>query len=228
VSGSTLANVNQSAASSIDPNQKPAQLYPGTPIAYPGSTPARFSNVDQILVRAASTPEIRTAIRQITEVLKERHRIKSGQPEDFNVRDMAEAAKAQSSVSDLITRFLVFVALVSLVVGGIGIMNIMLVSVTERTKEIGLRMAVGARARDILLQFLVEAVVLCLMGGLLGILFGRGAAEMMSLVLHWPTELSMPAIIAAVAVSGFVGVAFGYYPAWKASRLDPIEALRYE
>jgi ABC-type antimicrobial peptide transport system permease subunit len=126
------------------------------------------------------------------------------------------------------TRALIFVALVSLVVGGVGIMNIMLVTVTERTKEIGLRMAVGARAQDILLQFLVEAIVLCLMGGLFGILIGRGVAELVSWLLHWPTEISMLAIVAAVGVSVFVGMVFGYNPAWKASRLDPIEALRYE
>src|SRR5262249_14185219 len=123
---------------------------------------------------------------------------------------------------------LLCVALISLVVGGVGIMNIMLVSVTERTREIGLRMAVGARARDILRQFLVEAILLCLAGGVVGIALGRGASYLVTLILHWPTEPSLPAIIAAVLVSASVGVAFGYYPAWKASRLDPIEALRYE
>jgi ABC-type antimicrobial peptide transport system permease subunit len=120
------------------------------------------------------------------------------------------------------------VALISLVVGGVGIMNIMLVSVTERTREIGLRMAVGARARDILRQFLVEAIVLCLLGGALGIAIGRGTSLLIRLVKHWPTELSLGAIFAAVIVSVSVGVIFGYYPAWKASRLDPIEALHYE
>ena len=126
------------------------------------------------------------------------------------------------------TRSLLFVALVSLVVGGVGIMNIMLVSVTERTREIGLRMAVGARPKDILRQFLVEAVVLCLMGGFMGIVLGRSASLSLHWILHWPTEISLPAIVAAVAVSAGVGIVFGYYPAWKASRLDPIEALRYE
>jgi ABC-type antimicrobial peptide transport system permease subunit len=123
---------------------------------------------------------------------------------------------------------LLAVALISLVVGGVGIMNIMLVSVTERTREIGLRMAVGARARDVLRQFLIEAVVLCLAGGIVGILLGRGVSIAIATLAHWPTFLSLPAIITSVAVSCTVGIIFGYYPAWKASRLDPIEALRYE
>jgi ABC-type antimicrobial peptide transport system permease subunit len=126
------------------------------------------------------------------------------------------------------TNLLLVVALISLVVGGVGIMNIMLVSVTERTREIGLRMAVGAQARDILRQFLVEAVVLCLAGGVAGILLGRGVSVTINAMLHWPTLLSLPAIFASVAVAVTVGIVFGYYPAWKASRLDPIEALRYE
>jgi ABC-type antimicrobial peptide transport system permease subunit len=123
---------------------------------------------------------------------------------------------------------LLAVALISLVVGGVGIMNIMLVSVTERTKEIGLRMAVGARASDILRQFLVEAVLLCFLGGVMGVLVGRGGSALVRYSLHWRTEASPLAVVAAVGVSAIVGVVFGYYPAWKASRLDPIEALRYE
>jgi ABC-type antimicrobial peptide transport system permease subunit len=118
--------------------------------------------------------------------------------------------------------------MISLVVGGVGIMNIMLVSVTERTREIGLRMAVGARGRDILRQFLIEAVALCLVGGAMGILLGHGGSYLVWLFLKWPVETSPAAIAAAVLVSAGVGIAFGFYPAWKASRLDPIEALRYE
>ncbi len=125
-------------------------------------------------------------------------------------------------------RSLLFVALVSLIVGGVGIMNIMLVSVTERTREIGLRMAVGARPEDILRQFLVEAIVLCLLGGFMGMVIGRGASELLHSMLNWPIEMSVLAIVAAISVSASVGIIFGYYPAWKASRLDPIEALRYE
>jgi ABC-type antimicrobial peptide transport system permease subunit len=141
---------------------------------------------------------------------------------------MTEMTRAMSSTTSLMTNLLLCVALISLVVGGVGIMNIMLVSVTERTREIGLRMAVGARARDILRQFLVEAIVLCVLGGALGIVMGRGGSLLVRSKLHWPTELSIGAILAAVIVSVSVGVIFGYYPAWKASRLDPIEALRYE
>jgi ABC-type antimicrobial peptide transport system permease subunit len=136
--------------------------------------------------------------------------------------------KALSSTTTLMTTLLLCVAMISLVVGGVGIMNIMLVSVTERTREIGLRMAVGARARDILRQFLVEAVVLCLVGGAMGILIGHGGSYFVWMFLHWPVETSPTAIFAAVLVSASVGIAFGFYPAWKASRLDPIEALRYE
>src|SRR5262249_43332712 len=135
---------------------------------------------------------------------------------------------ALASTSNLMAGLLLCVALISLVVGGVGIMNIMLVSVTERTREIGLRMAVGARARDILRQFLVEAIVLCVLGGAVGIFVGIGGSLLVGWFLHWPVEASIPAIIASVAVSVAVGVIFGYYPAWKASRLDPIEALRYE
>jgi len=120
------------------------------------------------------------------------------------------------------------VALISLIVGGVGIMNIMLVSVTERTREIGLRMAVGAKGRDILVQFLLEAVILCLAGGIMGIGLGRGVSVLISTILRWPTEISVTAIVLSFMVAGTVGVLFGFYPAWRASRLDPIEALRYE
>ncbi len=249
VSGSLLTNVNQSTAAAAA-NSTTATVNAATAInslnqSYPGSQDSiyptmdplrladypqqtRFTNIDQIMVRANSPEEIQTAIRQITQLLHERHHIKPGQPDDFNVRDMTEMAKALGSTTATMTRSLLFVALVSLIVGGVGIMNIMLVSVTERTKEIGLRMAVGARPQDILRQFLVEAVVLCLMGGFMGIALGRGAAVSMHYLLGWPIEISVLAIVAAITVSGGVGIVFGYYPAWKASRLDPIEALRYE
>ncbi len=248
VSSTALTNVNQSSAAAAGSTMASVQAattvnslnqsYPGSqdsvypsidplrPADYPQQT--RVPNIDQILCRASTTAEIPLAIRQIDDLLHERHHIKAGQPNDFVVRDMTEMSKALGSASETMTRSLLFVALVSLVVGGVGIMNIMLVSVTERTREIGLRMAVGARPQDILRQFLVEAVVLCLMGGFMGIAIGRGAAELLHYALHWPIEISIVAIVAAITVSAGVGIVFGYYPAWKASRLDPIEALRYE
>jgi ABC-type antimicrobial peptide transport system permease subunit len=156
------------------------------------------------------------------------HHLRTGMPDDFKIRDHTEISQTFAATSRVMTNLLLVVALISLIVGGVGIMNIMLVSVTERTREIGIRMAVGARSRDILRQFLVEAVVLCLAGGLVGILFGRGVSIAITHFLHWPTLLSVSAIVASVAVSCTVGILFGFYPAWKASRLDPIEALRYE
>jgi macrolide transport system ATP-binding/permease protein len=212
-------------------------LYPGTTSLYPAPSatqaantpqPVRFIAIDQILAKSRSMEESAQAIEQITEVLRERHRIQKDEPNDFNLRDMAELTKALSSTSELMSGLLLVVALISLVVGGVGIMNIMLVSVTERTREIGLRMAVGARSHHILRQFLVEAVVLCLCGGAMGILVGRAASILVRAIMRWPTQISPSAIIAAVAVSAGVGIMFGFYPAWKASRLDPIEALRYE
>ncbi len=240
VSGSSVASVNQSS-SSADASQQTtslSQVYPGTQggiYPAPSATQAadtpmsvRFTNVDQILASARSGGDIPAAIQQITSLLEARHRIRADQPDDFTVRDMTEMSNALSSTTSLMTNLLLGVALISLVVGGVGIMNIMLVSVTERTREIGLRMAVGARARDILRQFLVEAVLLCLAGGIFGILIGRGSSYLVTEILRWPTELSVAAIVASVAVSAGVGIIFGYYPAWKASRLDPIDALRYE
>src|SRR5580765_4384958 len=157
--------------------------------------------------------------------MRDRHHIQPDAPDDFRIRDLTEISQALASTSRVMTNLLLVVALISLIVGGVGIMNIMLVSVTERTREIGIRMAVGARPRDILRQFLVEAVVLCMAGGIIGILLGRGISTAITALLHWPTLPSLPAIIASVAVALSVGIIFGYYPAWKASRLDPIEAL---
>jgi macrolide transport system ATP-binding/permease protein len=215
-----------------------ARRYPrGRPALFPSLSAAQFidtprlerlSNVDSILIRAQSTEEIPAAMSQVTGVLRHRHGIAPGKPADFAVQDFTEVVHAVKSTVGLVATLLVCVAFISLVVGGIGIMNIMLVTVTERYREIGLRMAVGARSRDILRQFLVEAVVLCLLGGAAGILAGRGASCLVRLIARWPTEPSLVAILASVSVSLTVGVIFGYYPAWKASRLDPIEALRFE
>ncbi len=246
VAGVSASTANQSAAAAQAAGSISTavntlnQLYPGAnpqTVLYPQPSvteqadtpqPVRFTNVDQIMAEAQSAHEIHQAIQEITELLHERHHIRDGQADDFTIRDMAEMTNALASTTNLMSGLLLCVALISLLVGGVGIMNIMMVSVTERTREIGLRMAVGARARDILRQFLVEAVLLCLLGGAFGIILGRGGSIMVRVLMHWPTELSVPAIVAAVAVSASVGVIFGYYPAWKASRLDPIEALRYE
>jgi macrolide transport system ATP-binding/permease protein len=240
VTATALANTNQSAATSSTTEQTntTSQLYPGAQNSlYPEQSatqaantplPVRFINVDRIIAAASSTSDISPAIEQITAILREKHRIRPDEPDDFTVRDMTEMTKAMTSTASMMTKLLLAVALISLVVGGVGIMNIMLVSVTERTREIGLRMAVGAWRRNILQQFLTESVVLCFLGGAAGILLGRGASLLVSLLLRWPTKLSMEAIIAAFVVSASVGILFGYYPAWKASRLDPITALRYE
>jgi macrolide transport system ATP-binding/permease protein len=226
-----------SATSALDQVNSLSNLYPGSTPRYLTFTaseaantpqPIRFLTVDQILVKAASAEQIPQAMDEITELLHERHHIRLGEEDDFNLRDMTEITKTLASASSLMSALLLVVAAISLVVGGVGIMNIMLVSVTERTREIGLRMAVGARGYHILRQFLVEAVVLCLLGGTLGILLGRGASILVRTILRWPTETSLPAILAAVVVAATVGMVFGFYPAWKASRLDPIEALRYE
>jgi len=238
VTGASLSTSNQSTAAASDSVNTLSNLYPATKSGlYPERSsvqeannpmPVRFENVDQIMAAAASSAEIPLAIEQIGGVLRERHRIRNGDPDDFNIRDMAELTKTLSTTTTLMTNLLLAVAMISLVVGGVGIMNIMLVSVTERTREIGLRMAVGARGSDILRQFLVEAVVLCLTGGAMGIILGHGGSLLVRLLLHWPVETSPAAIATAVLVSAGVGIIFGFYPAWKASRLDPIEALRYE
>ena len=240
VSNSSLDSGNQSTSSggATGGVNTLSALYPsGQTALYPAMSdlqaansplPVRFANIDSISVAARSTAEIPLAIEQISTLLRERHRIRPGMPDDFIIRDMAEMTKALSSTTLLMTRLLLIVAGISLVVGGVGIMNIMLVSVTERTREIGLRMAVGARGRDILRQFLVEAVVLCLVGGAMGIALGHGGSTLVRVLLNWPVETSIAAILAAVFVSASVGMVFGFYPAWKASRMDPIEALRYE
>lgn len=168
------------------------------------------------------------AEEKITDLLRERHRLAPYQENDFTVQTQEEIARAATETSRVMTFLLASIAGVSLFVGGIGIMNVMLVSVTERTREVGLRLAVGARAPDVLLQFLIESIILCLLGGIGGILVGIFATEMIANYAGWPALFSTEAMIVAVSVSAAVGLFFGFYPAWKASRLDPIVALRSE
>ena len=245
-----LSAVSANAVASANPteSQAPASainslsnLYPNSTALYASITDFeqsdtaqsnRMVTVDNLLVKAASTDQIPECIREIKGLLRERHHIKTPSEDDdshddFNIRDMTEITKIFSSTTTLIGIMLLIAAAISLIVGGVGIMNIMLVSVTERTREIGLRMAVGARSHHILRQFLVEAVVLCLVGGGVGILLGRVASILVRYYVHWATKPSILIITVAVAVSAAVGIVFGFYPAWKASRLDPIEALRY-
>ena len=187
-----------------------------------------LGSVDMIFASAIATDQIDEASKQITALLHDRHRIQPNQEDDFTVRSLNDMAKASESASQVMTNLLLSVASISLLVGGIGIMNILLVSVTERTREIGIRMAVGAKGRHILLQFLVEAIVLSMVGGFAGMLLGIGSAELISRLAAWPTLLSPTAVVGSFLFSGAVGVFFGFYPARKAARLDPITALRYE
>jgi ABC-type antimicrobial peptide transport system permease subunit len=206
-------------------------LYPQPSAVQAADTPlpVRFTNVNMILAAAQSADDTQLAISQITGLLRERHRTHPENPEDFTIRDLTELVRTRSQTVDIMRVLLIIMASISLAVGGVGIMNIMLVSVTERTREIGLRMAVGARGRDIMQQFLTEAVLLCLVGGVLGIGLGLFLTYLLvTMMMHWPTETSFLAIFGSVFVSAAVGITFGFYPAWKASRLDPIEALRYE
>ena len=181
-----------------------------------------------INVQVGSPDDLAPVQQQITELLRQRHNIRAGRDDDFTVRNQQEIAETATATSRVMTLLLGSIASVSLFVGGIGIMNIMLVSVTERTREIGVRLAVGAHGRDILTQFLIEAVTLSVIGGAIGILLGLGSSHILSTFAHWPTLISIPSIIAAFFVSATVGIVFGFYPARKAARLDPIEALRYE
>ena len=188
----------------------------------------QIPSINQAMVSSISQEASAVTQRQITELLRQRHRIPAGQADDFLVRNMTDAAQTFEQLTTIMTLLLGSIAAISLVVGGIGIMNIMLVSVTERTREIGIRMAVGARPNYVRLQFLTESVVLSLMGGLIGVLIGGGLAALVSSLLGWPTLVSGLSVLISFGFAMMIGVFFGYYPAHKAAALDPIEALRYE
>ena len=186
---------------------------------------ARRPNLNSIIIQAESPDQMTRIQQDVTDFLQQR---RNGRDPDFTVRNQQELAEAATATTKTMTVLLGAIAGVSLIVGGIGIMNIMLVSVTERTREIGIRLAVGAHGRDVLTQFLVEAIILSVMGGTLGILLGVGSSQLISRLNGWPVLVSTSAIVGAVAFSAAIGVFFGFYPARKAAQLDPIEALRYE
>jgi putative ABC transport system permease protein len=193
-----------------------------------GIKSANADAVDSIMLQAVTNSQMQAAQDEAQALLRQRHHIQLGQEDDFSVRNMQEIFAAQEASSRVMALMLAAVASVSLIVGGIGIMNIMLVSVRERTREIGLRQAVGAKTRDILSQFLVEAATLSLAGGIVGIALGIGASFLISRLANWSTVVGPGAVLLAVFFSALVGISFGYYPARKAAYLDPIEALRYE
>jgi macrolide transport system ATP-binding/permease protein len=202
-------------------------IYPTPPNPY-GLQPRMIGFVNQIYVQAIDQTGIQTAISQATEILARRHRIRPGTINDFSVRNLSQIAETAEGSSRIMALLLAAVASISLVVGGIGIMNILLVSVTERTREIGLRMAIGARRLHVLLQFLAEAIFISVSGGFVGIIIGATLSIVISALTGWPAPISLTAIAGGFLFSAAVGIFFGYYPARKAARLDPIEALRYE
>lgn len=187
-----------------------------------------ITHVQTIYASAITEDRSTTAVDELTKSLRTHHKLKEGEEDDFEVRTQAELIKTFSSISDILTMLLGAIAGISLLVGGIGIMNIMYVSVTERTREIGLRMAIGGRGLDIMMQFLMESILLSVIGGVVGILLGLGASTLVSSVMNWPVVVMPSAVILAFLTCSIIGVFFGWYPARKAANLDPIDALRYE
>lgn len=186
------------------------------------------TRIDMLQVSAAGADQVQEAQNEIDSLLRQRHRIPPNGDADFQMRSQEEIAQAQNQQMSILRNLLLAIAAISLLVGGIGIMNIMLVSVTERTREIGIRMAIGAKGRHVLLQFLFEAITLAIVGGVIGVVLGVGASEMIGKYLKWPIQVTTVSVALSFGVAAFVGIFFGFYPARKASRLDPIEALRYE
>jgi putative ABC transport system permease protein len=193
-----------------------------------GRNPATARAVGSISVKVTDPRMLPAAMTEIRAVLRQRHRLQPDQEDDFVMHDLAEMTRAQASASNVLSMLLAAIASVSLLSGGVGIMNIMLVSVRERTREIGLRIAVGARGRDILAQFLVEALALSILGGLIGVGVGVGAAYTLSYLATWRALVELHMVLAAIAIAAALGIAFGIYPAHRAARLNPIDALRYE
>ena len=224
------ANSSRSVSSTSTYSTSSVDFYPGCDLQ-PFSNaahPLRTRTVDSILVKIRSKESSTPAMDAITPVLRRQHQLDPGVLDDFEMRDRAQFMKMVTGTSETVSKLLIAVAMISLVVGGVGIMNIMMVSVTERTREIGLRMAVGARPRDIMQQFLLEAVLLCLVGGFIGIVVGRISSQLVSSYFNWPIAVSPEAMAISVTVAACIGMVFGWYPAYKASKLDPIDALHHE
>ncbi len=230
ISKGGAANNTNKASSTSTYSTSGVNFYPGCELEPYASAPhpLRTRTVDSILVKIRSKESATPAMDDMTPVLRRQHKLEPGVLDDFEMRDRSQFIKMVTGTSETMSRLLIAVAMISLVVGGVGIMNIMMVSVTERTREIGLRMAVGARPRDIMQQFLLEAVLLCLAGGFIGIIAGRIASELVSKHNGWPVATSPMAMVLAVSVAAVIGIIFGWYPAFKASRLDPIDALHHE
>ncbi|MBV8360604.1 MAG: FtsX-like permease family protein, partial [Deltaproteobacteria bacterium] len=240
VLGSSQVTATVSATTgngSTNPVQNPYAGVPTTNAVYAtatallnpfGNAPQIGGVVNQIFVKVNDMEAVEQVQAEVQNLLERNHHIRPGEDDDFTVRSLNEIAEASENASRVMTLLLAAVASISLLVGGIGIMNIMLVSVTERTREIGIRMAIGARKRHILLQFLTEALLLSALGGVTGIVLGIVTAQVLSVLAKWPTVVSPGSVVGGFAFAAAVGVFFGWYPARKASMLDPIQALRYE